>query len=105
MEYGAGSYLGEGKRYQGKIILDEKFYIKGEKEYPETYIPLEKVEAVRIRGNRMEIMVTPSLVTAYTATIEGRSKELKRLIKDLAERIGLKKRFFKAEWVGKPYSR
>ena len=105
MEYGEGVYLAEGKRYQGKIILDEKLYIKGEREYPETYVPLEKIEAVRIKGNRMEIKVTPSMITAYIAVIEGKNKELKRLIKDLVLRLGLRKKFLKAEWVGEPYSR
>ncbi len=105
MEYGTGFYLGEGKKYQGKILLDDKLYIKGEKDYPETYIPLEKIEAIRIKRNRMEIKVSPSLLTAYTATIEGNRKELKRLIKDLAEKLGLKKKLFKNEWVGEIYSR
>ena len=105
MEYGVGFYLGGGRKYQGKIFLDEKLYIKGEEDYPETYIPLEKIEAIRIKRNRMEIKVSPSLLTAYTATIEGDRKKLKRLIKDIVEKLGLKKKFLKTEWVGEIYSR
>ncbi|HCG77157.1 MAG: hypothetical protein COZ37_06130 [bacterium (Candidatus Ratteibacteria) CG_4_10_14_3_um_filter_41_18] len=104
-EYGTGCYLEEGKRYRGKIILDNKLYLQGKEDFAETYIPLEKIEAVRIERNRIEIKVYPSLLTAYTATIEGNGKELKRLIKDLVVKIGLKKRFFKREWVGEIYSR
>ena len=105
MEYGTGFYLWEGKKYQGKILLDDKLYIKGEEDYPETYIPLEKIESIRIKRNRVQLKVNPSLLTAYTATIEGNRKELKRLIKDLAEKLGLKKKLFKNEWVGEIYSR
>ncbi len=105
MEYGAGFYLGGGRKYQGEICLDDKLYIKGEEDYPETYIPLEKIEAIRIKRNRVQLKVNPSLLTAYTATIEGDRKKLKKLIKDIVEKLGLKKKFFKAEWIGKIYSR
>ena len=105
MEYGTGFYLGGGKKYRGKICLDDKLYIKRDEDYPETYIPLEKIEAIRIKRNRVQLKVNPSLLTAYTAIIEGDRKELKRLIKDIVEKLGLKKKFLKAEWVGEIYSR
>ena len=105
MEYGVGFYLGGGRKYQGKICLDDKLYIKGEEDYPETYIPLEKIKAIRIKRGRMQLKVNPSLLTAYTATIGGDRKELKRLIKNIVKKLGLKKKFLKSEWVGETYSR
>ena len=105
MEFGEGIFVYRERKFKGKILLDTKLYICGEKEYVETYIPLEKIERVKLRKNRIEIDVTPSIVSAYTVVIYSDKKNLKKLAHFLAEKLGLKKKILKSEWYGKPYSR
>lgn len=109
MEYGQGSYLGERKKYTGTIVLDDKLYLKatpkGQNEWVETFIPLEKIECVKLKRGRLEITVVPSLVTSYKAVITGKRSNLRVLVRDLSGKIGLHKKFLRNEWIGEPYSR
>ncbi len=99
--YGQGTYIEEGKRFDGQIILSEhKLYLKGAGEdLAQTYIPLEKIERIRRTRQGIEIHTRPSITVRYIALIKGENKYLSELVRDLIQRRGLKKQFLRNEWI------
>jgi len=67
-----------------------------------TYIPLEKIEKIKLKGPTMEIQVRPSITIRYVAVIRGEREQMKELAKDIVARRGLKKKLLKKEWVEVP---
>ena len=106
MEYGEGSYIEGARQYKGRIVVEgSKFFLKGSEDYVDTYIPLEKISGLRRRGKGIEFRVRLSATRSYIAFIEGEKGELSKLVAYLVNRLALKKRFFKAEWVGEVFWR
>ena len=102
--YGDGTYSEGHKRFQGQIVLSEhKLFLKSSHEdLTATYIPLEKIEGLKKRFGTLDIFVRPSLAYRYTATMQGNSRKITELTKDIVERRGLKKKFLKNEWFEGP---
>jgi hypothetical protein len=99
--YGQGVYR-EGERvFRGQIILGQhKLYLKNDAgELPPTFIPMEKIERIRLTSHGAEIHARPSLSYQYQVTISGEPPFIKNLVKDIALRRGFKKKFLKSEWV------
>ncbi len=99
--YGNGTYREGSKRMDGEIVLGEhKLYLRtSEGDLAQTYVPLEKIEKVTKRGSSAEFHVRPSLSFRYIAMIQGESKYIVELIKDIVQRRGLKKKFLRKEWI------
>ncbi|OPL10759.1 MAG: hypothetical protein AVO38_16275 [delta proteobacterium ML8_D] len=107
MEYGRGVYLSKKLKYEGTVSFDTKLYLKDNRgnEITATFIPVEKIELIKMHVNRLEIRVFPSIVSSFTAYIIMGRKPMKRLADDIANRVNLKKRFLFNEWRGIPYIR
>ncbi|MCA9409353.1 MAG: hypothetical protein H6755_04965 [Candidatus Omnitrophica bacterium] len=99
--YGQGTYQEKNKKFTGQIILsDHKVFIKTPQEdLPQTFIPLEKIERLKQSSNSVDIQVRLTIMIMYTATITGQKKNISDLVKDIVKRRGLKKKFFKNEWI------
>ena len=65
--YGEGNFSQGSSEYKGQIILSEhKLYIKGPSgEYPQTYVPLEKIVRIKKWSNSAVISVDVSMATKY----------------------------------------
>lgn len=100
MEFGEGRYIEGNEQYAGKIMVDKyKLYLRGTENYTQTYIAVDRIRGVRVTKQRIEIEVVPSPIRRFIATIIAERQNLKKLVKALAERANLKKRFLKSEWV------
>ncbi|HSA31146.1 MAG TPA: hypothetical protein P5160_05005 [Candidatus Omnitrophota bacterium] len=99
--YGYGQYEQGTVSIRGMIVLGQhKLFLKGEAgEVPQTYIPLERIYKIRrLWPQGLEIHVRPSQMTEYAARIRVERPLEKDLLKDLARRRNLKRRFLRAEW-------
>ncbi len=103
--YGQGTYIEEGKKIEGQIILSEhKLYLKAaDGDLAQSYIPLEKIERLRKTRQGIEVFVRPSVSSRYVALLKGENKYLSELVRDLVQRRGLKKQFLKNEWIESEY--
>ncbi len=103
--YGQGTYIEGEKKLEGQIILgDHKLYLKDANgDLAQTYVPLEKIERIRKTRAGVEVHVRPSTSFRYIAVLNGEKKLLSGLVRDIAKRRGLKKRFLKNEWVESEY--
>ncbi len=99
--YGEGIYKEGDFQVKGTITLSEhKIFLKDEGgDLTRTYIPLDKIERMKITSSGLEIYVCPSLTFRYSAVIKGNKSRLKELARDIARGGGLKKRFLVNEWV------
>ncbi len=99
--YGEGIYKEGDFQVKGIITLGEhKLFLKDEEEeLTRTYIPLDKIERMKMTSSGLEIYVCPSLTFRYSAVIKGNKAKLKELARDIAMGCGLKKRFLVNEWV------
>ncbi len=99
--YGQGAYKEGAKDFSGQIILAEhKLFLRdGQTDILETYVPLEKIEVLCKKGSAMTVFVRPSLYFQYEAIFSGEAKHINELVKDIVKRRGLKKKFWKSEWV------
>ena len=102
--YGDGRFLEGDKDVTGQIILSEhKLFLKGpEGEHAQTFIPLERIERIKKVSKGVQIYVRPSQTYQYVALIEGASKNIDELIKELVRRRNFKKRFLSKEWFERP---
>jgi len=109
MEYNVLTSFACGEsHFEGFLELGTKLFLKdaGGQPVMETFIPLEQIEFMKIRGNVLEIRVFPSAVTSFTAFISARRRGfVKRLAADIAQKAGMGKRFFLNEWYGEVYNR
>jgi len=102
MDYGEGYYIEGTRRIKGRIIIDEsRLYLSGVYDYPNTYIPLEKIEKLRYVRSGLEIKVKLSAANIVRAVISLPAKDIRQLTEDLVKRLHLKKKFLKREWSGK----
>lgn len=95
-------------RFEGTISLDTKLYLKNTEGRPlsETFIPVEQIEFMKIKGGVLEIRVFPSTVASFNAFISAKKPGfLKKVAADIAKRVKMKKRFFLSEWHGEVYIR
>ena len=69
----------------------------------QTYVPLEKIERIRKARSGVEVYVRPSTYFRYMALFKGEKKHLIDLVRDIAQRRGLKKQFLRNEWVEDDY--
>lgn len=101
LTFGQGFYQQMGKNVAGSIILSEhKLFLRGQRDdYPETYIPLEKIVGLKKVGKGVEIEVHLSLTNKYKAFISGQPKNISDLIAELVKKRNLKKKFLKKEWT------
>jgi len=102
--YGEGTYIDETKNIKGNIILSEhKLFLKGPSgDLTQTYIPLEKIERVqRLRG-AATFQIRPTISFRYVATIKGEREGIAKLVAEIVQRRGLRKKFLKSEWVETP---
>lgn len=98
--YGDGQFR-EGKSvFKGEIILGEyKLYLrKDRQEIPQTFVPVEKIDLIRFRGRTLSVSFRPNTVEHYVIVLRGEGKLIRELLKDIVNRRGLKKRFWKNEW-------
>lgn len=102
--YGQGTFLQDQIRIPGTIILsDHKIYIKqGGEDLPQTFVPLEKIEHIKLAGNVLNIDVRPALMSRYRAAFEAEKKNITELTHEIVKRRGLKKRFLRNEWYEVP---
>lgn len=98
--YGDGSYVEGSKKLEGLITLGEhKVYLRTSGEdLTATYVPLEKIDQVRLQGDRVLFHVRPTISSQYVAAFCGQGKRIKELTKDIVKRRGFKKKFLKTEW-------
>ena len=99
--YGQGVYIQGNRKLEGQIILGEhKLYLRNSAEdLALTYVPLEKIERIRKTKLGIEVHACLSISNRYVVLLRGEKKYLSDLVRDIAQRRGLKKRFLKKEWV------
>lgn len=99
--YGEGIFYEGQQQFQGEIVLSEhKLYLRNAQgDIPQTYIPLEKIMKVARRQGKAVFYVCPSVSFQYVAFIGGQPSYIKDLIKDVVQRRGLKKQFWRAVWI------
>lgn len=99
--YGEGEYLKDKERYTGRIVLSQhKVHVRDASgDVASSFVPLEKITAVRLSGNSVQLDVRPSLYFQYVACFRGEKKHMKELAGDIAQRRGMKKKFLKNEWI------
>ncbi len=99
--YGEGQYIEKEKSFVGQVILGtHKLYIKGpDGDFPQTYIPIEKIERMKIAGDHLEFFVRPSVAFSYTAAMKVDGPYLRDQAHDLVQKLQMKKQFLKAEWI------
>lgn len=103
--YGQGIYIEGDKELEGQIILGEhKLYLKDSNgDLAQTYIPLEKIERIRKTKSGIEVYACLSISNRYVVLLKGEKKYLSELVRDIVRRRGLKRHFFKKEWVETKY--
>ena len=101
--YGDGFYSEKQKKINGKIILgDHKLYLKGTQgDFPETYIPLEKIQRLRLILQGLQVSVRVSPTMSYQAVLMGERKNLSELTQEIVGRRNLRKQFLRPEWIEK----
>ncbi len=103
--YGNGEYCERGKSFRGEIVLGEhKLYLRRDQDdLAQTYVPLEKIERIRMTWSGLEVQVRPSVAASYAAVIKGSRARINDLARDLARERKLVKRFLKKEWVDETF--
>lgn len=101
LTYGQGKFIEKDNVYAGNIILSEHklFLKKANEDLPQTYVPLEKIEAVTLKNNAAYFFVRQSLHFQYTTCFQGDSKNIKELVSEIVSRRGFKKKFLQNKWV------
>lgn len=98
--YGNGKFIEGQTILDGEIILSEhKLFLKNsEGDLARTYIPLEKIDHMKITAQGLIVHVRATVSFDYWATFSGRATKIVELAKDIAESRGMKKRFLRNEW-------
>ncbi|MFH1856594.1 MAG: hypothetical protein ABH836_05125 [Candidatus Omnitrophota bacterium] len=101
-EYAEGFYIESSKKYEGVIAVDgSKLYLKtGQGNLTDTYLPLDKIQKIKKLRRGIEITVKLSAVNGYMAVIRSKKQPLAGLIKYLVNKLNMKKKFLKREWIG-----
>jgi hypothetical protein len=107
MEFGKGCFIIQGQKYQGLVCLDTKLYLKDRHGTPviETYLPLEKIEFMKLHRRKLEIRIFPSIVDSFVVFILMDRSFLKKIVKAVSDRVGMRKKFMANIWYGDIYSR
>lgn len=102
--YGQGAFVRDHLRLEGTIILSEHkiLIVSDGEELSATFIPLEKIEKIRLSGARMQVDVRPAIMSRFRAFYEGNKKNIVDLTHEIVRRRGLKKRFLQNEWYEVP---
>lgn len=103
--YGKGKYIHPEAQTEGEIILNEhKLYLKSDKgeELAQTFTPLDKIQRMTRSDNRLRFHIRLTVSFQYDVQFIGEKKRIKELAQDIAKSCGLKKAFWKDEWVGQP---
>lgn len=98
---------GKGLFRQGNIVVDgditlseHKLFLKGaEGDYTSTYVPLEKIERICLKGDVLDVQVRLTISSQYVASFKGERNKVVELVKDIVSYRGFKKKFLKNEWV------
>lgn len=98
--YGHGEFLSEQTKVAGRIILGEhKLFIRnGAEDLAATFIPLEKIERLKLKSSTITLTVRPAIMSKYQVTLSADANNIKELAHELVQRRGLKKRFMQKEW-------
>ena len=98
--YGHGTYIEGDKKVEGQIILDEhKIFLRSVgSDLVQTFVPLEKIEHLRLSSDGLEMEVRPSLTYRYRALIKGERDMLHEMAREIVVRRNFHKRIFKNEW-------
>jgi len=99
--YGNGVFIEGEKKFEGTIVLSEhKLFLKySNSDLPQTYVPLEKIERMKLSGGAVDVQVRPTLYLQYVATFKGERSQIKSLTLELVQRRGLRKKFLRNEWI------
>ncbi len=102
--YGSGTYAGNNQQFSGTIILGEhKVFLKNQlEELAPTFVPLEKIERVRLKGNQMILTVRPAIMSRFDAVFQGDPRSIRELTLEIVNRRGLKKKWLVQEWFEVP---
>lgn len=100
--YGNGQCVVDGKTFHGRLILgDVKLFLRsmeGE-DVPSSFIPVDRIEWLKKTSDGFIVQIRQTLSIQYHAQYIVEGPFLNDLIQELVKRCGLKKRFFKNEWV------
>ena len=98
--YGEGLFIEESATHKGIITLGEhKLFLKTpESDLTRTYIPLEKIESIKLSGCHLSVFVRPGAAFFFTVMIKGENRKIKQLTHELVRRRCLKKRFLRQQW-------
>lgn len=99
--YGQGQYRRDAQILQGQMILGEhKLFLRaaGEDQI-ESFVPLDKITALVLLKKGLRLHVKPTLYFQYAVILEGESRNIRALAAELVRRRGLRKKWFKSEWV------
>jgi hypothetical protein len=99
--YGQGQFKSGAKVFQGQIFVDDiKLFLQGPQgPLPPTFVVLDKIKIIRQGFSGVEIFIQLSSLESYTVQLKGTRKFLADLVRDLAEKRLLKKKFWRREWV------
>ena len=102
--YGPGAYLRDGVKLEGTVILSEHkiLLVSNGEELTPSFIPLEKIEKIKLVGRQVQIDVRPAIMSRYRAVYEGDKKNIFELAHEIVRRRGLKKKFLQNEWYEVP---
>ena len=98
--YGHGTYIEGDKKVEGQIILDEhKVFLRSVgSDLVQTFIPLEKIDRMRLTYEGLEMEVNLALTNRYKALIKGERDMLHEMAREIVVRRNFHKRIFKNEW-------
>jgi len=101
IEFSEGIFNESDRITKGVIVLsDHKLYLKGpEGDITQTYIPLEKIETLKLTGSSLSLFVRPGVSYYFTIVIKGNRLKISELTKELVLRRGFKKKFLRKEWI------
>ena len=98
--YGAGAFFNGQTKIEGLITLGEhRVYLRTETEdLTSTYVPLEKIDYVRLQADQVHLHVKPTISSQFIATFSGEKSKIQELARDIVQRRGFKKKFLRNEW-------
>jgi len=99
--YGQGEFAEGPRRCSGKVIVsDHKIFLRNETgDISTTFLPLEKIRSVSLKGTTVFIRVVATVATRYEAAVKLEKQYAQDFIKDIVARRRLKKVFLKNMWI------
>ena len=99
--YGPGKFVETHKEFAGEVVLSEhKVYLRNDGEdLPQTYVPLEKIESIRQKGQQVFFFVRTSIHFTMEPCFIVSKDKVDELIRDIVSYRGFKKSFWQKKWV------